>query len=188
MLPGSRSKELKFHLPIMLESAKMLVLKDANSQIVFAAAGQRQFEKIQMAIQEVRGSFLVIKGETQNLLQAADAAAISSGTATLEAGVIGTPMAIVYKMSKVDAAILGPLVNVENVGLINLVAGKRVAKEFVQNDFTSEAISTELKRLMDPAVNQAGRGELKEETGKLGENASFKAAELVVKTARGNQD
>jgi len=183
MLPGSRSKELRFHLPLMIGAARNILAGDPAVQFVFAAAGPKQFETIRDAISDDVG-FLAVEGETHNLLGSADAAAISSGTATLEAGIIGTPMAIVYKMSRLDAVILGPLVNVENVGLINLVAGKRIAREFVQNEFTVEALSTELVRLMEPEANRAMRKDLKQATEKLGENASAKAAELVVQFAR----
>lgn len=180
MLPGSRSKELRFHLPIMSEAAEKLVSEIPGLQIIFAAAGPRQLKKIQENLVKSRVPALVIEGETHNILGASDAAAISSGTATLEAGIIGTPMAIVYKMSKIDAAVLGPFVNVENVGLINLVARKQIVREFIQNDFTADALSKEMRRLLEPKVNRDIRSELKGATEDLGANASGKAAKLVV--------
>lgn len=190
MLPGSRSKELRFHVPLMIEAAKLLMGKDPRSQIVFAAAGKNQFESISNKVNQLepenRDRFLVIESETHNILNSADAAAISSGTATLEAGIIGTPMAIVYKMSKLDAAVLGPMVDVEHVGIINLVAGKRVAAEFIQNEFTAKAVADELTRLLKPGVNRGVRAKLSQVTERLGSNASARAAELIVELVKDN--
>jgi len=184
MLPGSRSKELRFHVPLMIDAAKLLLSRNSDTQIVFATAGRNQFETIRSAFNDIgeslRSKFFVIDGYTPGVLSVADAAAISSGTATLEAGVIGTPMAIVYKMSKLDAALLGPMVDVEHVGLTNLVAGKRIAKEFIQNEFTAAALAEEITRLLNPEINRAMRDELSQVTERLGSNGSARAAELIV--------
>lgn len=188
MLPGSRRKEIHYHVPVMAEAAKLIALVRPEIQFVFAVSRSQHIETINSTLSrpDVRlvKKMIVVQGETFDALNAADAAAIASGTATLEAGIIGAPMAIVYKMSKLDAAVLGRFIDVEHVGLINLVAGKRVANEFVQEQLTAESLSNELFRLLDPDVNARVRRELKLATETLGKDASRKAAEAVIRMLR----
>ena len=84
------------------------------------------------------GAFVVVENSTYDALNASDAAAVTSGTATLEAGIIGTPLTIVYKGSRLNYGLLRPLIDVEHFGLINLIAGERVAKELIQDEFSAE--------------------------------------------------
>ncbi len=184
LLPGSRKKEIHYNLPVMQDAVRLMYETDPTIQFVLAAASDANADLISklMDLSDLpqKDRLRVIKLATHDLLNAADAAAVSSGTATLEAGVIGTPMAIVYKMSKLDAMILGPMVSVDHIGLINLVAGKRIMAEFVQDDFTGKALSDELFRLLEPATNRACREQLKVATASLNSGASAKAAELIV--------
>lgn len=127
-------------------------------------------------------NILSVFGETYDALNASDAAAVTSGTATLETGIIGTPMAIVYKTSAFNYKLMRPLIDVEHFGLINLIAGERVAKELIQHDFTAKTLSDELFRLLDPHENTAVRSRLNAATDKLGHGgASKRAAEAIVK-------
>jgi lipid-A-disaccharide synthase len=124
---------------------------------------------------------LVMK-ETFDVLAAADCAAVASGTATLEAGIIGTPMAIVYKTSSLNYKLLRPLIDVEHFGLINLIAGERVAAELIQDEFSAESLASELVRLLDPTENRAAREQLRLASDKLGHGgASKRAADLILK-------
>jgi len=124
----------------------------------------------------------LVEGETYDALNASDAAAITSGTATLEAAVIGTPMAIVYKTSAINYKLLRPLISVDHFGLVNLIAEKRIAKELIQDDFTAETLAAELKRLLEPAENAVVREELFNATEKLGHGgASGRAADLILR-------
>jgi lipid-A-disaccharide synthase len=128
------------------------------------------------------GNILSVFGETYDALSASDAAAVTSGTATLETGIIGTPMAIVYKTSGFNYKLMRPLIDVEHFGLINLIAGERVAKELIQDDFTAETLSAELFRLLGPDENAAVRARLHVAADKLGHGgASKRAAEAIVK-------
>ena len=86
-------------------------------------------------------------GKTYDALNAADVAAVTSGTATLETAIIGTPMVMVYKGSNLNYLLLRPLIDVEHFCLVNLIAGERVVKELVQHDLTPAAVSAEIRRL-----------------------------------------
>jgi lipid-A-disaccharide synthase len=115
-------------------------------------------------------------------LNAADAAAVTSGTATLETGIIGTPMAIVYKTSALNYKLLRPLIDVEHFGLINLIAGKRVVREMIQEELTPQELAAELLRLLEPATNKKMREELAEAVEKLGHGgASKRAADAIIR-------
>jgi lipid-A-disaccharide synthase len=123
----------------------------------------------------------VIENETYNALNASDAAAVTSGTATLETGIIGTPMAIVYKTSPINYKLLRPLISVEHFGLINLIAGRRVANELIQDDFSATSLANEILRMLHPEVNLKVREELRVAADKLGRGgASKRAAESIL--------
>ena len=127
-------------------------------------------------------SLLVVQHETFDALNSADVAAVASGTATLETGIIGTPMAIVYKTSVLNYKLLRPLIDVEHFGLINLIAGERIAAELIQDDFSPESLKAELMRLLEPIVNASVREKLAAAADKLGHGgASKRAAEAIIR-------
>jgi lipid-A-disaccharide synthase len=188
LLPGSRHKELARILPPMLETAALMAEKNPDIQFVIALAPVREMREAETAIENIKNLPMVLKmirGETYEAVSAADAAAVTSGTATLETGILGTPMAIVYKTSPVNYKLLRPLISVDHFGLINLIAGERVAKEFIQEDFTPQNLSDELFRLLEPKENELMRVRLKQVTDKLGHGgASRRAADLILETLR----
>ena len=112
---------------------------------------------------------------------------MTSGTATLETGLLKTPLAIVYRSSAFNYKLLRPFIKVEHFGLINLIAEKRLAKEFIQEDFTPENLSAELFRLLEPKINREMREELNEVAEKLGDGgASKRAARAILKFLKTN--
>jgi lipid-A-disaccharide synthase len=129
----------------------------------------------------LNGSLRVTKQETLEALAAADAAAVASGTATLEAALIGTPLVIVYKESPLNWHTLGRLITAEHYGLVNLIAGRRVVTELMQNDLTPDRLAQELLALLDPDHSRALRVELGKISALLGEGgASRRAAQMIV--------
>jgi lipid-A-disaccharide synthase len=179
LLPGSRRKEISRILRVMLEACEQISKSRPEIQFVIAAAdGQNA-----ATIRQIAGSaWKVVVRETYELLNSANAAAVTSGTATLEAAIIGTPMAVVYKTSQLNYALLRPLISVEHFGLVNLTAGKRISKELIQDDLTPESLSAELFKLLDPEQNEQSRAELAEATEKLGHGgASKRAAEAILR-------
>lgn len=188
LLPGSRHKEIVRILPLMLESAALMAARNSEIQFVVALSSERRLADAEMAIEQVKEKklelpeiLLTICGETRDVLNASDAAAVTSGTATLETAIIGTPMAIVYKTSAFNYAALRPLISVPHFGLINLIAQERLAKEFIQGDFTREALSAELFRLLEPENNRKMREKLRAVVETLGSGASERAAKAVLK-------
>lgn len=184
LLAGSRHKEIVRILPELFETAALMDEKASGLQFLVALAPTRRLEEIEEAkikADKLPKNFRVVRGETHEALNASDAAAVTSGTATLETAIIGTPMAIVYKTSPFNYKLLRPLISVEHFGLINLIAGERLAKEMIQDDFTPQALADELFRLLEPSENQKMRARLKAATDKLGHGgASGRAAEFIL--------
>lgn len=178
LLPGSRTKEVARILPVMLDAARQIERSHSDIQFVIAAAN----DALASGIKEVAGEhFKIIVGSTYDTLKAARGAAVASGTATLEAAILGTPMAIVYKTSALNYSLLRPLISVEHFGLVNLIAGERVAREMIQHEFTAEALADELLRLLKPDVNAQIREKLAITTDRLGHGgASKRAAEAIL--------
>lgn len=187
LLPGSRTKEVTKIFPTMLKAAAMMHSREPRLQFAVALADERfralaadAVESITDAPLEFRDSISLISGATYDLLNASDAAAVASGTATLETGIIGTPMVIVYKTTALNYTLLRPLIDVEHFGLINLIAGERIARELIQDDLTPEALAAELFRLLEPGTNGPVREKLRSATDKLGHGgASKRAAEAI---------
>lgn len=185
-LPGSRRKELQRILPPMLEASAKLTTVRPEIQCVVVVAPSRTIEETREIItrqNSLAHSIKLVQGQTREALAASDAAAIASGTATLEAALLETPMVVVYKESAMNWHTLGRLITVSHYGLVNLVAGKEIARELMQNDLTAESLSDELLKLLDPAANKTARAQLAEVAHKLGEaGASERAAELILQS------
>jgi len=187
LLPGSRHKELVRILPPMLQAADLIYRAQPDVQPVVVVAPSRDLGEVHQILQPYSNGikFTVVHHQTREALAAADVAAVASGTATLEAALLGTPMVIVYKESAINWHTLGSLINVDHYGLVNLVAGERLVTELMQNDLTGDRLATELLTLLDPKENLAMRAELKTISEKLGDaGASKNAADAIRKFLR----
>jgi lipid-A-disaccharide synthase len=189
LLPGSRHKEIVRIFPPMLETASLMAAENPELQFVAALAANRHRPEVEALIARAKEEnrrlpekLLVTTGETLDALNASDAALVTSGTATLETAIIGTPFAIVYKTSPVNYKLLRPLISVEHFGLVNLIAERRLINEYIQDDFTPEALKREMFRLLEAETNREIRRSLGEVTEKLGRGgASKRAAEAVLR-------
>lgn len=184
LLPGSRRKEIVKILPPMLEAAAILQRKNPAIQFIIALAATRKREEIEEIIKNLKlriEHLKILQNETREALHASDAAAVSSGTATLETALIGTPMVVCYKVSAHNWHTLRHLINVPHYGLVNLIAEERLATELIQNDLTGEKLAAELRRLLEPCENAKFRARLRETVEKLGTGgASRLAAEKIL--------
>ena len=187
LLPGSRRKEVERILPPMLEAAALISARRPEVQFVIVVAPSRSSEELREIIRSQRATpeplpscLHLVSNQSREALAASDAAAIASGTATLEAALLETPMVIVYKESLINWHTLGRLINVEHYGLVNLVAGERVATELMQDDLNGERLANELLLLLDEKRNEEARERLLEVADDLGEGgASKRAAEII---------
>jgi lipid-A-disaccharide synthase len=181
-LPGSRHKELHRILPPMLDAMVQLCNSRPEVQpVVVLAPSRTDVETRSILSQSDANHVRVVQQQTREALAASDAAAIASGTATLEAALLETPMVIVYKESTINWHTLGRLITVSHYGLVNLVAGEEIATELMQKDLTAENLTTKLLELLDPETNRAMRKRLHEVAHKLGDpGASSRAADLIL--------
>lgn len=181
-LPGSRRKELERILPPMLEAIEELETARPEIQPIVVVAPIKVIEEgLEIMLLHDFGLIKVIERQTREALAASDAAAIASGTATLEATLLETPMVVVYKESKTNWNTLGRLIKVEHFGLVNLVAREEIAKELMQDQLTGQNLAQELLKLLDPETNRGAREKLRQVSHELGQpGASERAAELVL--------
>jgi lipid-A-disaccharide synthase len=123
----------------------------------------------------------VLRGRTHGLLGAADAGIVASGTATVEAALLGLPMVVVYRLSPVTYLLGRPLVRLQRFAMVNLIAGRDVVPELIQGDFTPERVVAETLRLLDDSARREAMGrDLAEVRARLGgPGASQRAAGAV---------
>ena len=142
LLPGSRTQEINSILPPMAESIAIVQEKIGPVAAVLGCAPDIDESRY---LSFIRGTGIIpVKGKTYDVMSHADALAVTSGTATLEAGIIGTPMVIVYRTSPLTYHMGKLLVKIPNIGLINIVAGSRIVPELWQNEVTAEKIAGHL--------------------------------------------
>jgi lipid-A-disaccharide synthase len=144
LFPGSRAQEIRRHLDGFVAAARELQRRDAGVQVVVSAAPHVELDP-------QRCPFPIVRSASFTILRAADAALCKSGTTTLEAAVAGCPLAVAYRTSRLTYAAARRLVKIANIGLVNVVAGTRVAPEFVQDAFEPKAVADALAPLLDRA-------------------------------------
>ncbi len=142
LLPGSRKIELKLIVPLMAEIA------EANKDVQFVVAAVSNLPDD--LYRELRGKSNVkfVAGETYDLLYRADAAIVTSGTATLETALFKVPQVVVYKTNALEYFIASSLVQVKFISLVNLIAGKEVIRELIQSNATKEFVQAEVQKLL----------------------------------------
>jgi lipid-A-disaccharide synthase len=186
VLPGSRSAELAHHLPVLQEACARIHAK-LPVQFVVAAAHAKDMPALQSGWPHGL-KVCVVEGETYDALAAADAAIVSSGTATVEAALLDSPMVVVYRVSPLTATLAKPLVRTPYFAMPNLIAEKKVVPELVQDDFTPDRVAASiLELLQDPNARRtlkAGLAEVRKRLGPPG--AVDRAADSIARLlARG---
>jgi lipid-A-disaccharide synthase len=189
LLPGSRSKEIDYILPHLLEAVRRL---DATGECQFPLALAHTLDRADMEAR-VRATGLpirIISGDLYNLIAASDIALVTSGTATLECALLECPMVIVYRLSPLTFALGRLLVRgVSHVGMPNIVAEREVVPELLQRDVTGANIATAARAILDDPARQATmRAGLREVRQRLGRGgAADRAAAIAVEMMRAGQ-
>jgi lipid-A-disaccharide synthase len=180
ILPGSRAAELRQHLPF-LRDACLRIHRESPTQFVLAAAPGANLASLREAWLPQLPVKIVV-GETYNALAAADAAIVSSGTATIEAALLDVPMVVVYRVTPLTALLAKPLVRTPFFSMVNLIAEKLVVPELIQNDFTSSRVSAEVLRLLNgQGARESLRRDLAEVRRRLGPpGAVERAADAIL--------
>jgi lipid-A-disaccharide synthase len=149
LFPGSRENELKYILGTILDSAQVIAKAKPEVQFLLPVAATLDKTMIQDRVDKVGLPITLIEENIYNIANACDAVIAVSGTVTLQTALVGTPMAIIYRLSPLSYAIGKRLIKVPHIGLANIVAGKGVVKEFIQNDAHAENVAGEILRLLE---------------------------------------
>ena len=148
ILPGSRRGEVSYHLPVFLDAALRL---NQSSEIQFlviraSTVGRHEVESL---LQRIPLRIPIVEGKPYDALNACDLAWTASGTVTVETALLLKPMIVVYRLSWLTYLLARLLVNIKYVGMVNIIAGKRVVPELIQTDFTAAGVVKETRDLLE---------------------------------------
>ncbi|MFP6637485.1 MAG: lipid-A-disaccharide synthase [Nitrospinaceae bacterium] len=175
ILPGSRMNEINSLLGVMVEAAERIRSELGPCQFLLPIADSIDPDLIRERLGSNSLGIQLIQGEAYDVMNICDTVIIASGSATLEAGILGCPMVIVYKLNPLTYWMARLLVKIPLVGLVNIVAGEGVVPELIQDKVTAENISSEVLALLkDPEKEQAVRERLLQIKKSLGEPGVMK--------------
>jgi lipid-A-disaccharide synthase len=180
LFPGSRRQEIERHLEAFVETARRLQKDEPELEIIVSSAPN-------VEIDVARCPFRVVKASSWTIFRAADAALCKSGTTTLEAAVAGCPFVVAYRASPIDFAIASQIATVSDIGMVNIIAQRRIVPEFLQDDVTAEKMAPVLREILDPGSErrQAMLRDLDGVRGSLGEpGAAGRVATIALAMAR----
>ncbi len=182
VLPGSRKREIGYLLPDMLRAAQILNQRFRDLQFILPVAPTLTEDFLGPFIRNSPVPVTLVDGRVYDVLRASDAALVASGTATLETGLMAVPMVIAYRVSALSYFIGRMIVNVEHIGLVNIVAGKRLVPELVQQEATPQNMADALSALIaDRERYDRVKSELTGIRARLGEaGANARVAAVVL--------
>ena len=154
VLPGSREAEVRHLMPLFAETMSQLQQGDNTLRFVIPAASPRLERQIKGSLTDHALDVTVVSGGGREAIRASDAVLIASGTATLEAMLMGKPMVIAYRMASLSWHIMSRMVTLPYVGLPNILAGRQVAPEYLQDEATPSNLANALRRILDGAGDE----------------------------------
>ena len=181
LFPGSRNQEVDQLLPAMLETARRLREKYPQLSVVISQADTISDDKMAQHLFR-KDAFSIVKNSAYELMKYSRAAMVASGTATLETAWFQTPFVILYKVSPFSYFIGKRVVKIPWIGLANIVAGKKIVKEFIQDDVSENLLFPQVEKcLFSDDYRRRMQNELQGVKEKLGApGASAKTAELIL--------
>lgn len=182
LLPGSRKQEVKLILPIMLKAAYLINQAFPQTQFIIAKSPNLDTQIYQNERRKFSLDIKIIDGRAYDCLSIAQASLVCSGTATLEAAISQKPFVIIYKTNFLNYLLYRPQIKIPYIGMVNIVAGKKIVPEFIQFGATPEKISESiLKFLQEPAATDSLTQSLQTVKDSLGSaGAAERAAKLIL--------
>ncbi len=182
LLPGSRNHEIKRLLPPLLASAQLLQKETPDLQFIIPLAPGISQETLSPWMRNISIPVKVVEDWAYDVMNISELLITASGTATLEAAILGKPMVIVYKVSFLSYWIGRALIQVDHIGLVNLVAGKEIAPELIQQEVNPKKVADEALRILrDPTLCRRMTEAMAEMRQSLGEpGAAQRAAGIVI--------
>jgi lipid-A-disaccharide synthase len=189
VLPGSRPNEVRRILPDLVGAAGRIRAQVPNAQFVIARAPMLRDDLFSAVGDRGLAPRVIVEGETDNVLAAADVAVTASGTATVQAALHDTPMVVVYRVSPLTYRLGRRLVKLDTFAMVNLIAGERIVPELIQDGLTPEAVADHAVALLTDRGRadrmRAGLAIVRERLG--GRGASRRAAEAVLRVAEAHR-
>ncbi|MBH0202653.1 MAG: lipid-A-disaccharide synthase [Nitrospira sp.] len=182
LLPGSRAHEVQALLPILIGAAEQLAQREPKTKFILAQASTIQDNLLQPLLQQSSVPVTLVKEQASEVMAVSDLLLVASGTATLQAAVVGTPMVLLYRTTAWEFWIASFFIRVKWIGLVNLVADRSVVPELLQDEATGQRLYEEALRILeDPAAYAEMKRSLAQVREALGEpGASVRAAEVVL--------
>jgi lipid-A-disaccharide synthase len=146
LLPGSRRQEVDRMLPVLIETAVKLSAGKEWRFVICATEGNNNYSRY---LKDCPIPIEVVSGKTRELIGQSRLVITSSGTATLETGIIGRPMVVIYKTSWLTYLIARRLVKLDKIALVNITANKIIVPELIQHEATADKIAVEARRFID---------------------------------------
>ena len=169
LLPGSRQMELDRLLDVMVEALVKIRRQMPAVEAILPVAPSLSMSELSQRLSDRSVDIRLVSGQTPEVLACADSAIVASGTATLEAAVVGTPLIIVYKVAWITYLVAYLMVKTRMAGLVNIIAGRKVVPELLQSDASPEKIADAvLDQLRNQSLAQEVRRELADIRRKLG--------------------
>lgn len=189
LLPGSRLMEIRRILPMLLETAKLLKQQRPELDFAMPRALTVPREMLENAIGDTGLEIKITEGNTYDIMRVSDLALATSGTVTLEAALCGLGCVILYRTSPFTFWVARHVVEIPFIGLPNIVAGRLVEPELIQDDCTPEKAAAAAGELLEPARYARLQKDLEEIRDRLGEpGAVRRVAELALRMARPDKD
>lgn len=182
LLPGSRNGEVKRVLPTMLATLDIIFEKHPDLNVLLPRAATLDPMILSDLLIAHKDRVKVIDGRAYDVMQACDAVISASGTATLETAMMGVPMAIVYKINAISYAIMSRMIRIKNIGLVNIVAEKRIVQEFIQKKASPTDIAAEVDKLLtNQAYSAKMRDEMRTVREKMGDGGGSRNVALLLR-------
>jgi lipid-A-disaccharide synthase len=182
LLPGSRIHEVQRLLPPLLEASRLLLQEMPELQFIIPLAPGLSPSILSPYLQDISLPVKIVEGWTYDVMNLSDLLITASGTATLEGAILEKPMVIIYRVSFLSYLIGRALIQVDHIGLVNLVAEEKIAPELIQKDVTPQKIAEEAVRILrDPILYQRMTRAMSGLRKRLGQpGAAKRAAQIVV--------
>ena len=183
LLPGSRPHEIDRLLPVLSDTIDRLKKESGEMQFCIPFAPNTDISKYDhLTAGLIQKGVIINKGESLKALAASDCAVIASGTASLQAVLLGVPAVVIYKLFPLSFWLGKLIIKVKHISLVNILSGREVVKELLQGDATPENIASEISRLMSLGAGRARMLEAYAEVRKMfeGKEASERVADMVI--------
>lgn len=185
LLPGSRVKEITGVLPVMLQALPLIKKQQPDVDFVLQKAPSIDRDLLDSLLARSPEPVKVVEGHNYDVMTASDAALATSGTVTLEAALCGLPSVICYRASALSIFLARHLVYVKYIGLPNILAGKEILPELIQENMTPERMASAVLAFLEPEGARSVRRELQQAVAKLGKpGAVDRTAALILETAK----